>query len=280
MPVTQPEAMNSNSRRLSRRTFVENAAIAMGVLGPVAAASTYGAEQSSSPSATPGNQVNARQPGAKGDGSTDDTKALQAALEAAKANGPICYLPPGLYRLNGALTVPAGVTLCGASGGVPHSEHPIGTVLLAFGGRGQPEGEPLITLKPNAVVRNLIIHYPEQTLPEVVALSLVHPRGWRVVPNPGRDPDQSLPGHRRGHQMERTAPGPERLRLPVEDRRLHRPMHRHRPHRERPFQSQLLDPHGLEARLSRAATSRPTWRRTWSASKSARPIGNSSATAS
>ena len=58
--------------------------------------------------------------------------------------------------------------MCGASGGVPHSEYPIGTVFLAFGGRGQPEGEPLITLKPNAVVRNLTIHYPEQTLPEVV----------------------------------------------------------------------------------------------------------------
>ena len=75
--------------------------------------------------------------------------------------------PAGLYRLDGPLTVPAGVTLCGASVGVPHSEHPIGTVLLAYGGRGQPDGEPLITLKPNAVVRNLVIHYPEQTLPEV-----------------------------------------------------------------------------------------------------------------
>jgi len=69
--------------------------------------------------------------------------------------------------LDGHLTVPPGVTLCGASGGVPHSEHPIGTVLLAFGGRGEPDGEPLITLKPNGVVRNLVIHYPEQTLPEV-----------------------------------------------------------------------------------------------------------------
>ena len=39
---------------------------------------------------------------------------------------------------------------------------------LAFGGRGQPDAPPLITLKSNAVVRNLTIHYPEQTLPEVV----------------------------------------------------------------------------------------------------------------
>jgi hypothetical protein len=60
------------------------------------------------------------------------------------------------------------VTLEGASGGVPHSEHPIGTVLLAYGGKGQVEGEPLVTLKSNAVIRNLVIHYPEQTLPEVM----------------------------------------------------------------------------------------------------------------
>ena len=50
---------------------------------------------------------------------------------------------------------------------MPHSEHPIGTVLLAFGGRGQVDGDPLITLKSNAVVRNLTIHYPEQTLADV-----------------------------------------------------------------------------------------------------------------
>jgi hypothetical protein len=155
--------MTPKPARLSRRSFVENSALALGSIGALAATRAYGAE---SPSPTAG-QVTAPEHGAKGDGITDDTKALQAALEAAKANSPICYLPPGLYRLNGPLIVPAGLTLCGASGGVPHSEHPIGTVLLAFGGRGQADGEPLITLKSNAVVRNLTIHYPEQTLPDV-----------------------------------------------------------------------------------------------------------------
>ncbi len=80
---------------------------------------------------------------------------------------PFVCCPPACSGSTAHLIVPPGVTLCGASGGVPHSEHPIGTVLLAYGGRGQPDGEPLITLKPNAVVRNLVIHYPEQTLPEV-----------------------------------------------------------------------------------------------------------------
>jgi hypothetical protein len=111
--------------------------------------------------------VNAHDYGAAGDGRTDDTRALQAAITAAGQGRPICVLPPGHYRIDGALTVPPGVTLQGASGGVPHSEHPIGTVLLAYGGRGEAGGAPLITLKPNATVRNLIIHYPEQRLPDV-----------------------------------------------------------------------------------------------------------------
>lgn len=156
--------MNAKDSRLSRRNFVGHSAVALGSLGAAVASSGYGAETASL-TAGPVNVL----PGAKGDGHTDDTQALQSALDAAETKGPICHLPPGLYRVNGSLIVPPGVTLCGASGGVPHSEHPIGTVLLAFGGRGQPDGEPLITLKPNATVRNLTIHYPEQTLAEVVA---------------------------------------------------------------------------------------------------------------
>jgi len=112
--------------------------------------------------------VNAKEYGVIGDGIFDNTAALQAALKAAEKKGPICYLGSGHYRLNGSVVVPPGVTLCGASGGVPHSEHPIGTVLLAYGGKGKADGEPLVTLKPNAVIRNLVIHYPEQTLPDVV----------------------------------------------------------------------------------------------------------------
>ncbi|MDB6059168.1 MAG: putative Endopolygalacturonase, partial [Verrucomicrobiales bacterium] len=86
----------------------------------------------------------------------------------------ICFLPRGQYRVNGALTVPAGVTLCGVSGGVPHSEHPTGAVLLAYGGRGHADGAPLITLKPNGVLRNVTIHYPEQRIDNIT------PYPWAV----------------------------------------------------------------------------------------------------
>jgi len=62
--------------------------------------------------------VNAKDDGAVGDGVTDDTAALQKALDAAEKAGPVCTLPPGMYRLNGSLGVPPGVTFKGASGGV------------------------------------------------------------------------------------------------------------------------------------------------------------------
>jgi Pectate lyase superfamily protein len=168
--------MTPKSSRLSRRSFVENSALAVGLLGAagLARSKSYAADAADATAPAAMASVNAGQHGAKGDGKADDSKALQDALNAAATSGPVCYVPAGLYRLDGPLTVPAGVTLCGASGGVPHSEHPIGTVLLAYAGRGQPDGEPLITLKPNGVVRNLLIHYPEQTL------AAVAPYPWSI----------------------------------------------------------------------------------------------------
>ena len=156
--------MNESSSRVSRRNFLEHSTLAAGLLGAgaLAAEQGFGAEPSSAP------PLNARGFGAKGDGVADDTMAVQGALDAALAKGPVCLLPAGHYRLDGSLVVPPGVTLCGASGGVPHSEHPIGTVLLAHGGRGKADGQPLITLQPNAVVRNLMIHYPEQKIPDAI----------------------------------------------------------------------------------------------------------------
>lgn len=54
--------------------------------------------------------------GAQGDGSTDDTKAIQSAIDAAQtSNGGIVYLPQGTYLVSGNLSVTAGnVTLAGA----------------------------------------------------------------------------------------------------------------------------------------------------------------------
>ncbi len=46
--------------------------------------------------------VSANDYGAVGDGVTDDTKAIQAAIDAAGEGGKVC-LAPGTYRVNGEL---------------------------------------------------------------------------------------------------------------------------------------------------------------------------------
>lgn len=67
---------------------------------------------------------NALNYGAKGDGVTDDSHAIQLAINAAaKAGGGEVYLPPGTYNVSGpnadggCLTLQSGVTLSGAGAG-------------------------------------------------------------------------------------------------------------------------------------------------------------------
>ena len=66
--------------------------------------------------------VNAQAYGAKGDGVTDDTAALRAAL--AVAGAPAVFLPFGTYLVSDTLTVPPGGALVGE----------LGSVLVAKGG--------------------------------------------------------------------------------------------------------------------------------------------------
>lgn len=62
-----------------------------------------------------GDFLSARSAGARGDGTTDDTAALQAALDAAAAANKVLWLDFGLYRLTSTLTVPPGSRIVGES---------------------------------------------------------------------------------------------------------------------------------------------------------------------
>ncbi len=113
--------------------------------------------------------------GARGDGKTDDTSAFQSALRAAaEQGGKVVVAPAGEYRLNGTLTIPAGVTLEGAWRGPHTSQLSRGTTLLAYAGRDQEDGDPLITLRAGATLKGITVYYPEQKVSEI------HPYPWTI----------------------------------------------------------------------------------------------------
>ena len=98
----------------------------------------------------------------------DSTAAIQKALDAAAKEGGTVYLPGGVYRVEGALTVPKGVELRGSFDG-PHYGNGTwaGTQLYAYGDRDKENGQPLITLSEKSGVRGFTVFYPEQGYSDV-----------------------------------------------------------------------------------------------------------------
>ncbi len=106
--------------------------------------------------------------GADATGAADATASFQRLLdEAGRAGGGIVEAPAGRYRIDGGLSIPAGVTLQGTYRAAPtihrgKAGEPSGSVLLATAGRGQPDGPPFVRLAGNdAVLAGWIIQYPE-----------------------------------------------------------------------------------------------------------------------
>lgn len=60
--------------------------------------------------------LNVKRYGAKGNGTADDTAAIQAALTACPAGG-VVYLPAGVFRTSAPIQIPPYVTLRGTHGG-------------------------------------------------------------------------------------------------------------------------------------------------------------------
>jgi hypothetical protein len=106
----------SDDSRLTRRIFLGtgSAAVAWGVaMAQAAAAEAPGTGAVSEP------VLDVRQCGASGDGVTDDTRALQAAVARAAADGiGIVFLPAGTFLLSDALRLPSHVRLQGAGAGL------------------------------------------------------------------------------------------------------------------------------------------------------------------
>lgn len=122
--------------------------------------------------------VNVRDFGAKGDGQTDDTAAVQKAMNAAaEAGGGKVLVPRGTYLFAGHLNVPDAVTLAGIWESVPAHNglrdkglpKPTddGTTFLVTEGAGRETGPAFITLNTNSTLKGVVLYYPRQKADDV-----------------------------------------------------------------------------------------------------------------
>lgn len=82
--------------------------------------------------------INVKDYGAMGDGVTDDTAAIQAALNAAQSNGYTVVIPAGIYLIKGALTVNSSITIRGAYSAQADNSTQLGTIFYATSNSSAP----------------------------------------------------------------------------------------------------------------------------------------------
>ncbi|GAA5531049.1 glycosyl hydrolase family 28-related protein [Herpetosiphon gulosus] len=115
--------------------------------------------------------------GAIGDGVTDDTSAIQAALNAAAPVGGVVWLTPTAhaYRCHGGLTIPPHVTLKGGYSGMRR-----GLQLWGEAARGSTlhvyTTDVFLTMSHNTILDGVEIFYPEQ-----VTQGTPTPYGWTIL---------------------------------------------------------------------------------------------------
>lgn len=103
-----------------------------------------------------GNYISPQMFGAKGDGVTDDTAALQAAINAASArygNGVPLFIPPGYYKITSALVVKSDTVIFG-NGPQLNSTFTGATVIAPSGCRAFTMDGSLYPADGNNVFRN------------------------------------------------------------------------------------------------------------------------------
>lgn len=100
--------------------------------------------------------LNAKYFGAVGDGVTDDTGAIQYALNLAKATGALVYLPSGKYLITN-IEIPENVILLGENGKT--SPEISGSVLYCT-----DKNNPAVILNSRSAIKNIAFFYPKQKI--------------------------------------------------------------------------------------------------------------------
>jgi hypothetical protein len=125
-------------------------------IGGIAALGAMAGAQSANAGRLPSGirrQISAANFGAKGDGETDDTGALQAALDASVANGgAMLTIPAGIYRITAPLVV---TTASGAAGNIttPSGISARGARLVS----AIDDGRPVLRITCQSTVRFLVL---------------------------------------------------------------------------------------------------------------------------
>lgn len=111
--------------------------------------------------------------GAKGDGKTDCTEAIQTAMnEMAAQGGGIVLIPAGRFAVKGCLTVPTGVELAGVMGVWCYSGASLNSSsLLLYAGADDPDGQAAISLQEDSGIRGFIAWYPDQNYDDFIEYS-------------------------------------------------------------------------------------------------------------
>ena len=106
-------------------------------------------------------------PGVKADGVTDDTAAIQAALDGQAKLGGKVHLPPGRYLVKGSIKIPPGVSLEGAANAPRYNDPLTGTIILATGGKDKEDAPALFEIGNSSSVSGLTVYYPEQNVKDI-----------------------------------------------------------------------------------------------------------------
>lgn len=105
--------------------------------------------------------------GAKADGVTDCTEAIQKAVDAASVKGGVVQVPVGRWLCRGHLVLKMGVHLAGMNQAPQSWEPATGSILLATAGRDREEAPAFIEMRSSTSIKGVTIYYPEQKVEDI-----------------------------------------------------------------------------------------------------------------